>query len=60
MVNLSKKKASHQDEKCQLKATAAFSSLNDKETLTPLGRLQVAPKQHYTRAQRNGYLYVLQ
>lgn len=37
---------------CQLKATH-WSSMNDKETLTPLGRLQQAQKQHYAQKQRN-------
>ena len=37
----------HRHETCQLKATH-WSSIKDEEILTPLGRLQLVPKQHYT------------
>ena len=50
MVNMSKRQQHYWDEKCQLKATHG-SSLNDEGTFTPLGRLQLAQKQHNTQAQ---------
>ena len=46
MVNMSKRQQPHWDEKCQLKATYG-SSVIDEKTLTPQGRLHLAPK-HYT------------
>ena len=53
------KRPPHLDEKCQHKASHV-SSMNDEETLTPKGRLQLAPKQHYTQVQRNSCPYILQ
>ena len=44
--------------KFQLK-TIRGSSMNDEETLTPLDRLQLATKQHYTLVQRNSYPYII-
>ena len=47
------------DEKCQLNATHG-PPMNDEETLTPLGRLKLTPKQHYTQVQGNSCTYRLQ
>ena len=43
MVNMWKRQQPHWDEKCQLKAIHG-SSMIDEETLTPQGRLKLAPK----------------
>ena len=43
-----KRQQPHRDEKCQLQANHG-SSVNDEKTLTPQGKLQLAPKQYYTR-----------
>ena len=59
MVNMSNRHQPQQDEKCQRKASH-WSTMNEDETLTSQGRLQLAPKQHYTRAQRNSFPHILQ
>ena len=48
MVTMSNRQQPHQDEKYQFKATKG-STMNNKEILTPQGRLQLALKQHYTQ-----------
>ena len=39
--------------------TAQGFSMNGEETLTPLSRLQLVPKQHYTHVQRKSCLNIL-
>lgn len=43
-----KRITTHMDEQFQLKAING-TSINDKETLSPQGRLQLIPRQHYAQ-----------
>ena len=56
---MSKGHNAHRDDKYQLKAIHG-STMNDEETLIPMGKLQLAPKQYYTHVHQHSCLYILQ
>ena len=54
---MSKRQQPNRNEKCQFNVIHG-SSMNDEEILTPQGKLQLAPKHHYTQLHRKRYPYV--
>ena len=58
MVNMSKRQQpGHQDNMSAKGHPMVFNE--QQETLTPQGRLQLAPKHHYTQIQRKSCPYLL-